>query len=108
MTDEIIKKFDEIDKLYAESKNRLRGAKDTYEFVKAKERVKIRTRFTVEGKKFTIQEIEDALTIEQADLKSELGKAFLDYTIALAQKEVLFTERKAWERRYWDSKGLLT
>ena len=106
MTDDILKQFDEAEVKYTESKKKLRDAKDMYEFVKAKQRIIIRTKLA--GKKFTLQEVDDTLIVVQADLKSELGKAFLDYTIALAQKEVLYTEKKRLERAYWDSKGLLT
>jgi len=107
MTDDILKQFDASEVKYTESKNKLREAKDMYEFVKAKVRTIFRTELTARGVKTTLQEIEDKLILQQGDPNSELGHSFIEYSIALAKKEILYTEKEALKRRYWDNKGLI-
>ena len=104
MIEKVSDNLDKAEIAYLETKRELREAKDRYELSKSKTRTIIRTEFSINGKKHTLQEIDDRLNEIQSDITSELGREFIKYTTKLAKKERAFQEKKKWERRYWDAK----
>ena len=99
-------KYDKAEREYIESKIKYRKAKDLYEFTKAKHRQIIKAKMVSEGVKPTLQDLDDALLIEQNNISTELGTNYVFMVKSQAEKEVKYQEKKREERAYWDNKGI--
>lgn len=99
-------KYNKSERDYMNSKQEFDKAKYQFDFMRAKHYTILKTKGVAEGTKPTVKDIEVGLLNLQSDANHELGKAFVNFTAALAKKQRLYVEMKCAKREYYSDMKL--
>jgi len=100
-------KYNQTERDYMNAKQTLSKAKTHFDFMRAKHYTLIKTRGVASGTKPTVKDIEAELLNLQADKDHELGKAFIEFSVKLAEKQHLYVEMKCAKREYYSDMKLM-
>ena len=97
--------YNQAERDYLEARLKFVEAKENYDLAKAKSYDILKTIKLTQQERPTMKDIDNAVLKEQSNPDTELGKAFVEYANARAEKSKKFVEMKIAERKYWDDKG---
>ena len=99
--------YNKTERDYLNAKQELSKAKLEFDYMRAKHYTLIKTKGVASGAKPTIKDIEFKLLNLQADINHELGKAFVEFSTALAKKQKLYVEMNCAKREFFSDMKLM-
>ena len=100
-------KYNQAERDYLNAKQEFDKTKNQFDFMRAKHYTFIKTRGVAEGTKPTVKDIDAELLNLQSDANHELGKAFIEFSTALAKKQMLYVEMNIAKREYYSDMKLM-